>query len=65
MGNPQTAHTDLGSLTLLFTGAPGLQVLTPGSKEWAFVMPKKNCAVVNIGDGKSMSLPSLGAFAGL
>lgn len=64
-GNPQTAHTDLGSLTLLFTGEPGLQVLTPESREWAFVMPKKGCAVVNVGDGKSISLLFVIAFVGL
>ena len=59
-GDPQTPHTDLGSLTLLFTGAPGLQVLDPQSKKWVYVMPKPNCAVVNIGDGMfSCAYPDL------
>ena len=52
-GIPQTPHTDLGSLTLLFSNLPGLQVLLPGSKEWAFVVPRLHCAIVNIGDGTS------------
>ncbi|KAL8792763.1 MAG: hypothetical protein Q9195_004650 [Heterodermia aff. obscurata] len=54
-GSPQTPHTDLGSLTILFTGSPGLQVLKPQSEDWAFVLPKPNCAVVNIGDGMCTS----------
>lgn len=53
-GAPQAAHTDLGSLTLLFTKTPGLQVLPPHSSDWAFVAPKPGCAVVNIGDGTSL-----------
>lgn len=54
-GDPQTPHTDLGSLTLLFTGSPGLQVLAPRRNQWEFVMPKPNCAVVNVGDGMYLS----------
>ena len=54
-GSPQTAHTDLGSLTILFAGSPGFQVLKPQSEKWAFVLPKPNCAVVNIGDGMCTS----------
>ena len=52
LGTPQVAHTDLGSLTLLFSKSPGLQIMSPKSKEWAFVDPKPNCAIVNVGDGK-------------
>ncbi len=48
---PQAPHTDIGSLTLLFTKMPGLQVLPPNSSEWTFVNPKEGCAIVNIGDG--------------
>ena len=55
-GAPQAPHTDLGSLTLLFTKSPGLQVLHPYSTHWAPVDPMPNCAIVNIGDG--MSLPT-------
>ena len=54
-GHPQTPHTDLGSLTILFSESAGLQVLKPQSEKWAFVLPKPNCAVVNIGDGGSLS----------
>ena len=50
-GTPQAAHTDLGSLTLLFTKSLGLQVLPPDSTQWTFVVPKPDCAVINIGDG--------------
>ncbi|KAF2203258.1 Clavaminate synthase-like protein [Delitschia confertaspora ATCC 74209] len=57
-GASQTPHTDLGSLTLLFTRQPGLQVLPRGAKaapeSWRFVMPKPGCAIVNIGDGLAM-----------
>ena len=43
-------HTDIGSLTLLFTHQWGLQVMTPEKKDWAFVEPRVNHAVINIGD---------------
>ena len=43
-------HTDIGSLTLLFTHHWGLQVLTPEKKEWAFVQPRFHHAVINVGD---------------
>lgn len=53
-GAPQTPHTDLGSLTILFTKQPGLQVLPKRAKDWSFVEPKTGHAIVNIGDGLSM-----------
>lgn len=53
-GPPQTPHTDLGSLTILFTKQPGLQVLPEGAKDWVFVAPKPGHAIVNIGDAMSM-----------
>ena len=43
-------HTDIGSLTLLFTEQWGLQVLEPETKNWTFVQPKAGHAVVNAGD---------------
>lgn len=43
-------HTDISSLTLLFTEQWGLQVRPPGAKEFGFVAPKPGCAVVNVGD---------------
>ncbi|KAJ5370010.1 uncharacterized protein N7496_006102 [Penicillium cataractarum] len=56
-GDPQSSkeighqkHTDIGSLTLLFSEQWGLQVLPPGSDTWGFVEPKKGHAVVNVGD---------------
>jgi isopenicillin N synthase-like dioxygenase len=43
-------HTDIGSLTLLFSNQWGLQVVTPEKKEWAFVQPRANHAIINVGD---------------
>lgn len=60
---PQTPHTDLGSLTFVFSSTPGLQVLpvTVGQKpglykesDWQYVVPKLGHAIVNIGDMLSM-----------
>ncbi|MCJ1319190.1 hypothetical protein MMC15_004523 [Xylographa vitiligo] len=54
-GPPQTPHTDLGTLTLLFSQLPGLQVLRPGpAAEWAYVLPQPNCAIVNVGDALAL-----------
>ncbi|KAI1495694.1 putative oxidoreductase [Biscogniauxia marginata] len=61
IGNvPQTPHTDLGSLTFLFTSTPGLQVLPvnvqspigtpPTEADWRYVLPIEGYAIVNIGD---------------
>ncbi|MCJ1395457.1 hypothetical protein MMC18_008343 [Xylographa bjoerkii] len=52
------AHTDFGSLTLLFNRVGGLQVLPPPSSpdqqpEWLFVRPLPGCAIVNLGDAMS------------
>ncbi|MCJ1321121.1 hypothetical protein MMC15_006465 [Xylographa vitiligo] len=52
------AHTDFGSLTLLFNRVGGLQVLPPTSSpgqqpEWLFVRPLPGCAIVNLGDALS------------
>ncbi|KNG90342.1 2OG-Fe(II) oxygenase family oxidoreductase [Aspergillus nomiae NRRL 13137] len=43
-------HTDIGTLTLLFSEQWGLQVLSPETSEWSFVAPKKDHAVINVGD---------------
>lgn len=56
---PQTPHTDLGSLTFVFSLTPGLQVLphtslTQHESDWVFVEPRANCAVVNFGDCMTM-----------
>lgn len=65
MGNqtfsiPQTAHTDMGSLTFLFTDSPGLQIQPAGSSEWLHVLPKAGCPIVNLGD--AMKILSNGEF---
>lgn len=62
---PQAPHTDLGSLTFVFSTTPGLQVLPPagttttcdnglGPPPWRHVAPRPGCAVVNIGDCLSL-----------
>lgn len=45
-------HTDIGSLTLLFTPQWGLQLLSPiqKSKSWLWVQPRPGHAVINVGD---------------
>ncbi|KAL8723864.1 MAG: hypothetical protein Q9166_008233 [cf. Caloplaca sp. 2 TL-2023] len=59
-GSSHIPHTDLGSLTFLFTKQPGLQILDPKSRDWKWVQPKEGCATVNIGD--CMSLLTNGLF---
>ncbi|KAI1811458.1 2OG-Fe(II) oxygenase family oxidoreductase [Poronia punctata] len=44
------AHTDTGSLTVLFNTEWGLQVFSPASNEWEYVPPRDGCAIVNVGD---------------
>ena len=44
------AHTDFGSVTILFNRLGGLQVLPPNTDEWCYVKPLKGHAVVNLGD---------------
>ncbi|KAH1286534.1 hypothetical protein KXX33_009505 [Aspergillus fumigatus] len=51
---PQTAHTDLGSLTMLFASTPGLQICPRGSDDWLYVMPRANSMIVNLGDAMSI-----------
>ncbi|KAK2598214.1 hypothetical protein N8I77_011640 [Diaporthe amygdali] len=43
-------HTDISSLTLLFSEEWGLQIRPPGAREFGFVKPKDGCAIVNVGD---------------
>lgn len=44
------AHTDYGSVTVLFNRLGGLQVLPPGQTEWMYVRPMPGHAIINIGD---------------
>jgi isopenicillin N synthase-like dioxygenase len=43
-------HTDIGSLTLLFTEQWGLQLKAPGEDEWDWVAPRDGHAIINVGD---------------
>ncbi|KAG6035342.1 hypothetical protein E4U41_006109 [Claviceps citrina] len=63
VGVPQTPHTDMGSLTFVFSDTPGLQVLPAdvGRKpaghdesDWLYVAPRPGHAVVNVGDCLTM-----------
>jgi isopenicillin N synthase-like dioxygenase len=49
-GMGHNKHTDIGTLTLLFTEQWGLQLQHPGSDEWDFVAPRDGHAIVNVGD---------------
>ena len=46
----QHKHTDIGSLTVLFSRQWGLQVLMPGNKSWTFVQPRPGYVIINVGD---------------
>ena len=46
----QIAHTDAGSLSIVFTEVAGLQVLKPNEEQWYYIAPKPGHAVVNVGD---------------
>ncbi|KAF8890525.1 2OG-Fe-II oxygenase family oxidoreductase [Gymnopilus junonius] len=49
-GMGHNKHTDIGTLTLLFTEQWGLQLQQPGADEWDFVAPREGHAIVNVGD---------------
>jgi isopenicillin N synthase-like dioxygenase len=53
-GAPHIPHTDIGSLTFLFSRQPGLQFHPPGVDEWQYVIPRPDHAVINLGDGMSL-----------
>ena len=43
-------HTDFGSVTVLFNQLGGLQVLAPNRRDWEYVHPNPDCAIINLGD---------------
>ena len=47
-------HTDIGTVTVLFSALGGLQVLPAGcdnsEENWRYVRPEPGCAIVNLGD---------------
>ncbi|KAF4201968.1 hypothetical protein CNMCM8927_000882 [Aspergillus lentulus] len=47
------AHTDIGTLAMVFSQTGGLQVLPPGTEEWRFIEPLPGHAIVNVGDSLS------------
>ena len=48
--HPDTAHTDSGTLTTLFSDQWGIMLEHPETKAWAFVEPRPGCAVINVAD---------------
>ncbi len=44
------AHTDVGSLTVLFNSDWGLQAYSSEDETWRYVAPREKCAIVNVGD---------------
>ena len=44
------AHTDAGSLTVLFNSDWGLQAYSSKDEMWEYVAPREDCAIVNVGD---------------
>lgn len=48
--NPDTTHTDSGTLTQLFCDEWGVMLERPETKSWAYIEPKPGCALVNVAD---------------
>ncbi|KAG5993322.1 hypothetical protein E4U52_002032 [Claviceps spartinae] len=44
------AHTDMGTLTVVFSRSEGLQAMLPGHDDWSYISPRLGHAVVNVGD---------------
>ena len=51
-GTRMNAHSDSGSVTLLFQRGPGLEVMSPQG-EWVQAPCVENCILVNLGDALS------------
>lgn len=45
-----SAHTDVGSIAILFAHQWGLQALEPTGKKWEYIRPLPGHVVVNVGD---------------
>jgi isopenicillin N synthase-like dioxygenase len=43
-------HTDFGTLTLVYSKQPGLEIYSHEQGQWQPVMPRPDCVVVNVGD---------------
>ncbi|OIW22411.1 Clavaminate synthase-like protein [Coniochaeta ligniaria NRRL 30616] len=48
------SHTDVGTLTFLYTLSPGLQIYHPARDAWEWVEPRRNCLLVNVGDSLAL-----------
>lgn len=44
------AHTDSGSISVLFVSDWGLQVYSSKHEKWESISPRTGCAIVNVGD---------------
>ncbi|KAL9613652.1 MAG: hypothetical protein Q9167_001828 [Letrouitia subvulpina] len=53
-GSSHVPHTDLGSLTFLFTKKYGLQIQSARTGNWEYMQPKEGYTTVNIGDCLSL-----------
>ncbi|KAH7098738.1 2OG-Fe-II oxygenase family oxidoreductase [Auriculariales sp. MPI-PUGE-AT-0066] len=50
IGDTHQQHTDIGSMTILFSHEWGLQAMDPKSRNWEFIEPREKHAVINVGD---------------
>jgi isopenicillin N synthase-like dioxygenase len=54
MDGGHVAHTDIGTLTLLYSLVDGLQIFHPIRERWLWVEPRRGSLVVNVGDSLSL-----------
>lgn len=48
------SHTDVGTLTFLYSLAAGLQIYHPARDAWEWVEPRRNSLLVNVGDSLAL-----------